>query len=143
MTRRRERKPAGTETRRRAAHAMRATTRERPSAAKLVRGSARRPGSAGPTPAGPRGVPPIERPHPHGLFGYVVEDEQRTSNCLRLLRWVISGAVVLAGVVALVLWLLLQLTVVEAMVGGLSSAAAAGAGWRLWLRRHTRRREVA
>ena len=134
MSGRRTRKRVGTVGRASAA-AMRATTPQRPSPTERDQSPARRPGDLQPTPA--------ERPHPHGLLGYVVEDKQRTSNCLRLLRWVISGAVVFAGVVALVLWLLLQLTVIEAMVGGLSSAAAVGAGWRLWLRRHARGRASA
>ncbi|GAA1971867.1 hypothetical protein GCM10009754_52870 [Amycolatopsis minnesotensis] len=78
--------------------------------------------------------------HPHGLIGYVLDDRQRTDNCLRLLRWLIFGAIATGAVLALLLWLLLQLHVAAVMVGGLTSAAAAGSGWRAWRRRCKNRR---
>ncbi|SFI90831.1 hypothetical protein SAMN04489731_11415 [Amycolatopsis regifaucium] len=85
--------------------------------------------SRGPTRSRSKQNRPGEAPHPHGFIGYVVEDKQRTQNCLRLLRWLIVGAIAAGGVLALVLWLMLQLTVLAGVVGGLSSIAAAGAAW--------------
>lgn len=78
--------------------------------------------------------------HPHGFFGYVVDDDGRTKNCLRLLGGAVIGAVVIGMVVALVLWLLLQLAAAAAVVGGLSATAAAGAAWFARRRRQGKRR---
>ncbi|WP_424187992.1 hypothetical protein ACOBQX_08830 [Actinokineospora sp. G85] len=42
--------------------------------------------------------PPAQRAEaasPHGLLGYVVAEDSRTRNALRLLRWSLAGAVLL------------------------------------------------
>ncbi|GAA3002823.1 hypothetical protein [Actinokineospora diospyrosa] len=38
----------------------------------------------------------VTRKHPHGLIGYVLEDATRTSQALRLLRWIVPAAVLVA-----------------------------------------------
>lgn len=82
----------------------------------------------------PRNLQPDTTAHPHGFLGYVVDDDQRTKNCLRLLRGAVVSTVVTGMVVAMVLWLLLQLAAAAAVVGGLSATAAAAA----WLARRRR-----
>jgi hypothetical protein len=77
--------------------------------------------------------------HPHGWFGYIVEDKERTANCVRLLRWLAIGTVAPLAVLAVVLWLLLQSPVVAAAIGGVSAATAGGAAWSSWRRTRGRR----
>lgn len=78
-------------------------------------------------------------PHPHGWVGYVVDDKTRTDNFMRLLRWLICGGIAALGVVALILWLLLQLPIAAAVVGGASAATGSATAWRRWRRRRARR----
>jgi hypothetical protein len=75
------------------------------------------------------------REHRFGLVGYVVESKERTTNCLRLLRWLVGGAVAALAVLAVVLWLLLQLPTFAAVLGGMSGAAAGGAALQTWRKR--------
>jgi hypothetical protein len=92
----------------------------------------------------PSGAPGTNQPnttaHPHGFLGYVVDDDRRTKNCLRLLRGAVIGAAVTGVVVTLVLWLLLQLATAAAVVGGLSATAAASAAWFARQQRRGKRR---
>lgn len=88
----------------------------------------------------PQGERPanVDRAHPHGLFGYVVEDLDRTRNLVRLLRWTVSGAVAVIGVLAVVFVILLQSQWLAGLIGGLSTVTAGSAAWCARRRRRTR-----
>ncbi|MDQ3576052.1 MAG: hypothetical protein M3443_00270 [Actinomycetota bacterium] len=77
-------------------------------------------------------------PHPHGLLGYLAEDDQRTSNAIRLFRGPAVTAV--SALSVLVLSLYLMPPVVSASLVGAVSTAVAGKGWQSWRRRRLRRR---
>ncbi len=73
------------------------------------------------------------------VVGYIVDSDHRTSNMLRLLPWVVGGAVVTAVGVATTVVVVLGSPEAAAVIAGLSTASAGGVVVRAcWQRRSTR-----
>ncbi|SDZ06676.1 hypothetical protein SAMN05421504_10920 [Amycolatopsis xylanica] len=75
-----------------------------------------------------------EPEHPHGWLGYVVADQERTANALRLARWL--GLIALGGLL-IVAALIVALAVLSplyaaSLVGGGSSMALGGVALSRW-----------
>ncbi|MFJ9785137.1 hypothetical protein ACIRSS_36585 [Amycolatopsis sp. NPDC101161] len=75
-----------------------------------------------------RPEPVGDSPHPHGVVGYTLDDDDRTRNAIRLVRWAVLGlAIVAAAVVAVAL--VSPVAAAGLLVGG-STATGAASAWR-------------
>ncbi|MET8994103.1 hypothetical protein [Amycolatopsis sp. NPDC004169] len=69
-----------------------------------------------------------EPPHPHGVVGYLLDDDTRTRNAIRLVRWAVLGLAIVAGAVV-ALALVSPVAAAGLLVGG-STATGAVSAWR-------------
>ncbi len=69
-----------------------------------------------------------EPPHPHGVVGYLLADDDRTRNAIRLVRWAVLGLAIVAGAVVAVA-LVSPVAAAGLLVGG-STATGAASAWR-------------
>ena len=74
--------------------------------------------------------------HPHGLLGYVVDDDGRTRNVIRLLRWPVIAAVTTTTAGVLALCVMPQ--AVSATLAAAVSTAVAGKSLHAWRRKRSR-----